>query len=207
MLYENADPFFLREPTGTLDTTQATYRARTDRIVRVEGSRFEPASTTIKLEGARLAGYETISVTGMRDPIALAHVDMWLTDLTEFIDSRVNSLLELDPGSYALDARAYGHNAVLGRIEGPITEPPPEVGVVLKVRAEDQATATAIAKIANPALLHMPTPGMVELPSFAFATSPAEIERGASYEFTLNHAIEVSDGHDLFRPVISEVRN
>jgi hypothetical protein len=65
--------------------------------------------------------------------------------------------------------------------------------------------ATAIAKTANPPLLHLPLPGMDHLPSFAFATSPAEIERGASYEFVLNHVIELAAGTDLFRLDLSEV--
>jgi hypothetical protein len=77
---------------------------------------------------------------------------------------------------------------------------------MMRVRAADQATATAIAKTANPLLLHLPPPGMeAHLPSFAFATSPAEIERGAVYEFVLNHVVEVETATELFRTRISEV--
>jgi hypothetical protein len=43
------------------------------------------------------------------------------------------------------------------------------------------------------------------LPTFAFATSPAEIERGASYEFVLNHVLELEPGSGPFRTVLSEV--
>ena len=69
MIYENADPYSLREPTGTLDTSLATYTAVDDRTVRVEGSRFEPADqTTTKLEGSRIAGYETVSLVGIGAP-------------------------------------------------------------------------------------------------------------------------------------------
>jgi hypothetical protein len=100
--------------------------------------------------------------------------------------------------------RCYGNDAVLGPLE-PETGPPREVGMLLKVRAFDQATATAIAKIANPYLLHLPLAGMDHLPSFAFATSPAEIERGGSYEFVLNHTVNVSRPDELFRTTISEV--
>ncbi len=46
---------------------------------------------------------------------------------------------------------------------------------------------------------------MNHLPSFAFATSPAEIERGPSYEFALNHVLELEHGTDLFRLRLSEV--
>ena len=57
---------------------------------------------------------------------------------------------------------------MLGAIE-PATGPPREVGVMLLVSAADQATATAVAKIANPLMLHLPTPDMDYLPSLAFA--------------------------------------
>jgi hypothetical protein len=75
----------------------------------------------------------------------------------------------------------------------------------MRVRAPNQETATAIVKTANPLLLHLPTPNMEHLPSYAFATSPAEIERGPSYEFLLSHVIEVDDATELFRTRITEV--
>ena len=54
-------------------------------------------------------------------------------------------------------------------------------------------------------MLHLPLEGMTHLPSFAFATSPAEIERGATYEFVLQHTIAVDDERDLFRTEYQEV--
>ena len=46
---------------------------------------------------------------------------------------------------------------------------------------------------------------MDHLPSFAFATSPAEIERGPSYEFVLNHVLDLDQGTGPFRLDLSEV--
>jgi len=70
---------------------------------------------------------------------------------------------------------------------------------MLLVRADDQETATAISKLANPLLLHLPLPSMSHLPSFAFATSPAHVDRGAAYEFVLNHAVDVHSPAEMFR--------
>ena len=199
MLYENADPFRMREPSGTLDTSQAVYRAVDDKTVRVEGSRFEPATQhTIKLEGSAIVGYETIALVGIRDPDILAEIDTWIEILDEILTDRVRALLGLDRAEYETQLSAYGHNAVLGRLD-PDTATPREVGVLFKARARDQGTATAIAKIANPLLLHLPLRVETHLPSFAFATSPAEIERGAVYEFVLNHTIDVASPVELFR--------
>ena len=78
---------------------------------------------------------------------------------------------------------------------------------MLLVHAADQQTATAVAKIANPLLLHLPTPDMDHLPSLAFATSPAETERGAAYEFVLNHVVDVDSPTSLFRIEAPEDRH
>ena len=108
------------------------------------------------------------------------------------------SVLDLPADSWGADLRLYGYNAILGELEQePAT--PAEVGVMLLVSAEDQETATAISKLANPLLLHLPLPAMNYLPSFAFATSPAHIDRGAAYEFVLNHVVEVDSPTGMFR--------
>lgn len=198
MLYETANPFEMREPDGTLDVRDAEYTAVDSRVVRVTGSRFHVAGQhTIKLEGARITGYETMSFSAIRDPLVLADIDEWAALMRTLITQRVAQTLGLADDEYAFDLRLYGHNAVLGALE-PESGPPREVGVMLLVNAPDQATATAVAKVANPLMLHLPTPSMDYLPSFAFASSPAELERGAAYEFVLNHVVDCAP-LDLFR--------
>ncbi|MFC5803083.1 acyclic terpene utilization AtuA family protein [Streptomyces formicae] len=199
MLYETVNPYRMREPAGTLDVSSADYTALDDRRVRVEGSRFEPAEQhTIKLEGSRITGYETVSFTGIRDPYIAANIDRWAALLRTMLAERIAQTLGLNTDDYALDIRLYGHNAILQDID-PDTGPAREVGVMLLVNAPTQATATAIAKVANPLMLHLPLPEMHYLPSFAFATSPAETERGAAYEFVLNHVVEVDSPSSMFR--------
>jgi DNA-binding GntR family transcriptional regulator len=205
MIYENADPFRMREPSGTLDTSQARYLALDERRVRVEGSRFEPAGQyTVKLEGSAHTGYETISLVGIRDPHVLSDLATWAATLETAIAHRAESVLGLTPHDYRVALLRYGDNAILGDLE-PERGQPREVAVVLKVRAGSQELATNVAKVANPLLLHLPLPGMDHLPSFAFLTSPAEIERGAAYEFALHHAVDVDSPEELFRIKHSEV--
>jgi hypothetical protein len=70
-LYENADPFELKEPSGTLRTDKARYEAISDRAVRVSGSQFvHDPEYTIKLEGVRQVGYSTILMAGCATPIS-----------------------------------------------------------------------------------------------------------------------------------------
>jgi hypothetical protein len=202
MLYENADPFQMREPGGTLDTSSAVYSALDDRRVRVTGSQFHTADTyTIKLEGSAIAGYQTLSIAGIRDPAVLDNIETWHDALLSLVSDGVGRVLGLSPSDYSIQIRCYGWNAVLGDLD-PEVRPPREVGAMLIVTARDQATAHKIAKYANPYLLHMPLPGMSDLPSYAFMSSPAEIDRGPIYEFVLNHSVEVANPAQLTSTVI-----
>ena len=77
MLYENADPFRMREPAGWLDVTDATYRALDQRRVRVEGSTFDVADQyTVKLEGSAVVGYQTVSIVGIRDESTVDRIEV-----------------------------------------------------------------------------------------------------------------------------------
>jgi hypothetical protein len=199
MLYENADPFRMREPAGILDTSEATYTPLDDRRVRVEGSKFEDAPFTMKLEGSAIAGYQTISLVGVRDPDVLAELDDWVSDLQAFLEDGAVRVLGLEAGSFSIEMRCYGANAILGDLEAEHDTPPREVGLLMIATATDQVSATAVAKYANPYLLHMPRPWMRDLPSFAFAGSPAETPRGPVFEFVLQHVVELDDALDLSR--------
>jgi hypothetical protein len=199
MLYENADPFQLREPDGILDTTDATYHAVDDRRVRVEGSRFEILPATIKLEGAAPAGYQTMIVVGMRNPKVLSQIDTWCNGVLGYLRDMIRTRLSLGESDYDLRLLRYGHDAVLGDAEPLRTDSPREIGLVFFATAAEQSVATEIAKLANPTLLHAPLPTEAAMPSYAFLGSPAEIERGQIHEFVLCHAVDVGDASELFR--------
>jgi hypothetical protein len=205
MLYENADPFLMREPSGSLDVSEAAYAAVDDRVVRVTGSRFVEAPYTVKLEGAGRAGYQTLAIAGIRDPEVLSAIDEWSSSLRGFLDHKVGDVLGLTHDDYHLELRCYGWNAVLGELDPDTTTPPREVGAMLLVTADTQETATKIVKLANPYLLHMPLPHMTHLPSYAFMASPAEIERGPIYEFHLQHVMSVDAPDELFRTRTNEI--
>jgi hypothetical protein len=205
MMYENADPYRLREPDGTLDTSGASYEALDPRIVRVTGSRFERAPYTIKLEGAAPIGYQTVIITGIRSPEALGRLDEWCDGVLAYLEHRVPSTFGLRPHDYDLQIRRYGHDAVLGSAEPNREMVPSEVGIVFTATATTQALATELAKFANPVLLHAPLPGETAMPSYAFLGSPVEIERGQIHEFVLNHVVEVNDPVELFRVTDSKV--
>jgi hypothetical protein len=206
MLYENADPFRMREPDGYLDASAASYVALDERRVRVEGSRFEYVDQlTIKLEGAAITGFESMIISGIRDPKVLARLDEWCEQVLTYVRRQVPLALAISPEEFQVQIARYGHDALAGNADASTAAPPREVGVVFRALAASQEAATQIAKLANPVLLHAPLPGDTELPSFAFLGSPAEIERGAVHEFVLQHTVQVSDPCELFTTTVEMV--
>ena len=198
MLYENSDPFILYEPGGHLDVTGARHTALDDTRVRVEGSVWVPsADYTVKLEGARIAGYQTILIATLRDPRYVANVQAWCDDIAARHGAKVADRLGLSPGDFDLQLRIIGQDATLGRLEARRAAPV-EVGVMGIVTAATQETATDIARLLNPYLLHHPLTRDEEQPTFAFPFSPAEIDRGPAWEFCLNHVLHLDDPMEAF---------
>ena len=54
-------------------------------------------------------------------------------------------------------------------------------------------------------MLHHPLTRDEEQPTFAFMFSPAEINIGATYEFCLNHVMQLDDPMDAFALEVMEV--
>jgi len=204
MLYENADPFILHEPGGHLDVRGAHYRALDGRRVRVEGSNWVPGRYTVKLEGAALAGYQTTILALLRDPHYVAHARDWVAQLQGFLAEQITARMGLAPADYSLEIRLIGVDGALGALEN-CKGAPVEVGVLGIVTAATQDLAAEIGKLINPFVLHYPLTDSEELPTFAFPFSPATTDRGALYEFALNHVMELDDPMSAFRLTVSEV--
>jgi hypothetical protein len=204
MLYENADPFQLYEPGGYLDVRGAAYTALDARRVRVEGSAWVPGRYSVKLEGARVAGYQTTILAVLRDPHYVENAKAWVEKLTHFLKAEIASRMGLAADAYGLEFRLIGVDSALGGLENR-QGAPVEVGVLGIVTAATQATAAEIGKLINPFVLHYPLTEDEELPTFAFPYSPATTDRGALYEFALNHVMELDDPMQAFRLTVTEV--
>lgn len=204
MLYENSDPFRLYEPGGYLDVTGARYTALDDRRVRVEGSSWVPGPYTVKLEGARIAGYQTTILAILRNAHYAQNAQAWVDRLTGFLQAEIATRMDLDPADYGLEFRLIGVNGALGPLENR-TGTPVEVGVLGIVTARTQAEAAEIGKLINPFVLHYPLTDDEELPTFAFPYSPATTDRGPLYEFALNHVMALDDPMSAFRLTVTEV--
>lgn len=207
-LYENADPFLVVESAGTLDATDATYRAEGERAVRVAGSAFRPAPRyTVKLEGAELAGYQSVIIGSVRDPFIIRQIDDWLARLRQAITRRVADVFGgvMSASDWRLDVRVYGRDGTMGALE-PVKATAHELCLVFEITARDQETANAIAQVTRHQALHLPIPewsGLIT--ALACPYNPAHLERGAVYRFTLNHVVEPDDPLEMFPIELREI--
>ena len=200
-LYENSTPYELVEPSGVLHTVNARYEAISDRAVKVSGSTFEKAGRyTIKLEGVELAGYQSIIIGSVRDPIILRQLDSWLEGLVQTCKDRIRVVFGGEVERQCrLDVRVFGKDATMGPLE-PETGIGHEVGLLFQMTAPTQELATSLMKSVGHMAVHYPVPewsGLIT--SIAFPYSPPEIARGASYRFNLNHVVEPASPLEMFR--------
>ena len=199
MLYESSNPYLLTEPGGVLDVREAVYVQRDARVTRVTGSVWTPMPYTMKLEGARSGSFQTIMLIGIEDPEVLAHLDEFHDRMQFALGERVRKTLGEAAGDYNISLRVYGWNGTSGRPVPRSTPPPLDAGVLFVATASSQDLANRIAKTCNPYFFHLPLRDDMELPSYAFPFTPAEIPRGEVYEFVLNHVVHVKDGLELVR--------
>ncbi len=195
--YENADPYQIHEPGGTIDTTQSVYREIGGGRVRVEGSRFIPADRyEVRVEGSRFIGYRSIAIAGVSDPILLADLDTFLsTSQTQIVRKCEESLGMVHGKDFRLCVRRYG--AADGQPSAGMTH---TVGIVYEVVAGEQARARAAVAVAVHTVLHHPVSGWEGFVSnLAIPFSPAVFDGGPVYEWSVNHLVTLDDPVAPFR--------
>lgn len=208
-LYENADPIYITEPSGVLDTGGAQYEAINDRRTRVTGSAFEHKPYSIKLEGAAPLGYQTVAMGGIRDPYILRQLDAWTAEMMAAFKIRVAELTPYTLGDEVrIDISYYGRDAVMLSGETEADNNGHENGILIVVTAPEQETANTVARFVSHAASHWPIPewkGFIS--GIAFPFSPPEIDRGMAYRFVLHHVVTGIEPLELFRFEVQDVNH
>jgi hypothetical protein len=204
-LHENADPFLHRESTGVLDLTGVAISPLDERRVRVTGARFDPSpQTTVRLEGVRASGHRTVVVAATRDPRLIDRLEAYLDEVRDAAAAKL-ATAGIAPSGYEVYVREYGRAGVLGELE-PLPARSNEVAVVVEVVAATQELSRQVASGFRSTLLHRDFPGrQCTEGNFALPFSPAELDGGPAYEFTIWHSLAVGDPLDLFRVELEEV--
>jgi hypothetical protein len=199
-LYEREDPYRQRGPGHLIDMSHTNFSQVDDRRVKVSGTRIsEERPYRVKLEGARVIGYRTICVAGVRCPTMIDKLDDIIAENRAYVEDYFKTN---EP--YTLLYHKYGKNAVMGELEPHKDFKAHELGLVTEVVAATQELAHAICHIATGKLLHQPYPGIKNnAGSLAFLYSPSDVDMGPVYEFSVYHLLEVDDECALF-PITME---
>ena len=198
-LYEKSDPFHLHGPGGELDLTETKYEQVDERAVKVSGTKFVETPYAIKIEGARLMGYRSISIAGVRDPVMIENIE----EITKDVKESVKDNFGETEGN--LNFRLYGYNGVMGELE-PVHDKGHELGIVIEAVASSQERANTILSFARSTLLHVGYEGRLSTAgNLAFPYSPSDIEAGEVYEFSMHHLVENIDPVDAFPIQLQDV--
>lgn len=196
-LYEKTDPILLPGPGGKSDLRGAVFTQIDERRVEVTGSKFEATLPyTIKLEGARLAGWRHIVIAGIRDPLMIAALD----DIQQGALVRVADLQrgKISPEDYSVRFHRYGVDGVMGTLE-PVKNRAHEVGLVIDVVGKNAEVADVVASSIRALLMHWTYPGRIATAgNLAFPFSPAEFAGGAVYEFNIYDLMQIDDPVAMF---------
>ena len=190
-LYEQADPFQVDEPTGTLLLRHARYEALDAHRTRACGAQFVPrARPTLKIEGAAFVGARCVLLAGVADPTLLGR----LPEVIAAVEQRVRALVG---GAWQLHAHIYGQGAV--RALAPEQHSAHEAGLVLEFIAPDTEQARTVAGVFKQNLLHYGYPGrLCTAGNLAFAFTPSELDAHAAYRFVLYHVLHDAPLQDIF---------
>jgi hypothetical protein len=205
-MYENADLYSLIEPGGVLDTSGSRYEAVSDRAVRVTGSRFKPAPYTVRLEGATLAGYRSVAIAGVDDPLVLRQFSEFMAGLKKVVEKKVRVSVGLEPTQYTLNWRVYGHPGSIDAPRNGEQSADHALGIFIDVIAPTQALANAVVTIAWHTGLHHPIPeygGLIS--NFAFPMSPPGIDAGPVYRFCTNHVWHLDNPCEPFEMTLEDL--
>lgn len=202
-LYEQPDPYCFYEPEGMIDMRNSTFEQSSPRGVTVRGTELVPAEKeTLKLEGAAFCGFRSITIAGVRDPNAIAHLDAIEEGVRKAVAVSIKNITQ----EYSLRFLRYGVDAVGGRLEAPSPVPPREAALVIEAIAPTQELADTAISLARSSALHQQFPDRKSTAgNLAFPFSPSDFRGGEVYEFALYHLMDV-EGMDLsFTPLVMEI--
>ncbi|KAF2171344.1 hypothetical protein M409DRAFT_50799 [Zasmidium cellare ATCC 36951] len=188
-LYEKTRPDILIGPGGYLDLTKSTYVQSADGVsVLVKGSSFQHVEAqgipyTVKLEGARVAGYRTLMMGSFCDPILMPQIDTFLDRIKDELAQSNGDIEE----HWDLTWHVYpGDKAVF---------------VVGEVLAATQADATNLASTARVFCMHAAYPGQKATSgNFGMGIGgQLEVQVGECAEFSVYHLLELGPGEECLQ--------
>jgi Acyclic terpene utilisation family protein AtuA len=206
-LYEREDPIIQRGPGLTIDLSETTVEQLDERTARVRGTTSaRERDYLVKVEGVRKAGYRSICVGGIHDPVMIEKLDECLATVRRIVESYFEDI-GVASHRYDICVHVYGRDAIMKELEpyrGPL---PHELGLVIDVVGETQAIAFAVCRQYRARFLHLGFPGQYNNSgNLAMLFSPAVVNAGEVYEFSIYHLMRLRDPLEVFPIEYAEVR-
>ncbi|RMJ13126.1 hypothetical protein BHE90_004942 [Fusarium euwallaceae] len=200
-LYEKTRPDKLVGPGGYIDLANSIFDQLEDgRTVRVRGSvfhacRHEGTTYTVKLEGAQVAGYRTLTMGSFKDPILIPQVHSFLDSVKAFASSQHSHISE----KWDIGFHVYGFD------EHRSDYVPSEVFIVAECIAESQEVATSLASTVRVHCVHGSYPNQKATSgNFAMGIGGMfELETKQCAEFSVYHLMPLSEGQEGSRPALT----
>ncbi len=195
--YEESHPLRLTLPGGHVWTGDCRFEQLDDGWVRVSGTKWHDADAhTVVLEGSSLAGYRSMMVAGIRDPILIRELDAVIAGVRRATEDEFPSGGE---AAYNLDFIVYGRDGVMGQLEPTKTVTSHEVGLVIDIVARSQDAANAILAYVRSSIEHYKYKGIKATgANLATPMAPSAIPCGPVYRFCVHHLMETDDPRALF---------
>jgi hypothetical protein len=191
-LYEQGDPFTVREPAGELDLSHAKYDALDQHRVRVSGATWRDMKPSLKLEAAAPAGFRCAFFAGTSDPRVIERIEEIWAEVRKVVAGLTGQDAE-----NLLRARFYGLNGVVNWPTGPAVLPR-EIGILVECVAPTREVAKSVITVTKQYFLHHGFPGRLSTAgNLAFPFTPPELEVGPAWRFSLHHVMQVPDPSEL----------
>lgn len=159
---------------------------------------------TIKLEGAELKGYRSITIGGIRDPIAIMNLDKIEEEVRKSIDRSLRGILS--QSEYSLHFLRYGLDGVTNLIKKQSKLLPEEIAFVIESIAPTQELADTVLSLARSTALHQSFPHRkTTAGNLAFPFSPSDFQGGPVYEFSIYHLMKIEETSSLFPVTFEEI--
>lgn len=188
-------PYRIQGPGGIIDFTDTRFYKEEDNKVKIKGTRFVPREKNrLRLEGAKLKGYKTHSLAGVKNPLMIKEIDVIIEDIKRQVDENFNS------GIYDYDLN-FGFSGLTGfcgdlnNLDENYEETDIlELGLIIETIADSQELADNITKFVKSTLHHYDYEGRVVtaensvLPNLSPKISSTEV-----YELNICHLLEVEE--------------
>lgn len=202
-MYEKSSATHLPGPGGELDLTDCTFEAENERTARVSGSKFlADDQYRIKLEGAKVVGYRSITVMGLRDPILISQIN----EVMDAVLKQVEAELPNEVAQSQIVLHPYGQNAIMKTLESQADQVGHEMCMIAEVASPTQDMAQLVVNRIRTTLLHYGYEGRIATSgNIGMPFTPLEIPLGKVCQFSVYHLMDISDPVAQFPTIVEEV--